>query len=495
LITERQGRSIVYIDIKQYYQQQPAKPGKKKNKKAKQSRPPWQASNASIIQLMGRSAHRPVPGDTCGNIDQPIGFNDDGPTLCIKGSADWIHMIGPIGIYYIHQLDIHPTYQSAFSALLWWMFKLRRRYTIKSELDESEPNSLPHVGRECLAVLEHMMPNAFCTILFHLLQHACSVLSFTGPPHGTWMFVFERWVQIAKGLLHSPYSAAVGVMKAVMTHEWLTFSQYKTQQHLDQLLTPPLDRHEQHPVIQVLGIPKLIKLDQLKQADSLFRKTFVFLLQNDPVMQIVNDVFNKRYQKQAKNGGKVIDDWTPHADDFAAIRSRIQMITNKDITMEEVKQVIRGPTIVKSYDRMRSNLTSFSTQSYEAKNPSRCTRKMIKYKSDKGKHAYAHIEQIITLLSHDAMNFAKEYTLLIIHNWKPVMKGPKGHQSKIDHPCGLPHLSKVSKQENVFQCIPVIAAEVVYPYNVAAWPASGVASDSGNYLIVQQHVITDETTL
>jgi hypothetical protein len=97
------------------------------------------------------------------------------------------------------------------------------------------------------------MPTGFCTILLHLLHHACDVLSFTGPPHGTWMFVFERWVQIAKGLLHSPFSAAEGLMRAVMTHEWLTFSQYKTKKDLEALLTPPLDRHENVPVCRFLG--------------------------------------------------------------------------------------------------------------------------------------------------------------------------------------------------------------------------------------------------
>jgi len=249
----RNASTVIYTNVKEYYQKRPAKPGKS-NEGYKKTRPPWQASNESMRTLMKRAPYRRVPGKTSGNIDQPIAFDKEGkPSLCIKGSADWIHMIGPIGIYYIYQLDVHPRYQAAFSSLLWWMFKLRRRYIIKSELDDRMPDSLPRVGAEVLAELEFLMPTGFCTILLHLLQHACDVLSFTGPPHATWMFVYERWNQIAKGLLHSPFSAAEGLMRAVMTHEWLTFSQYKTKQDLEALLTPPLDRHENYPVCRFLG--------------------------------------------------------------------------------------------------------------------------------------------------------------------------------------------------------------------------------------------------
>jgi hypothetical protein len=236
-----------YIPIKQIYLKD------KPNSKSK-NRPPWQASNGSIRRLMEGSMFRHIPDNTSGNMDQPISFTEDGkPTLCIKGSADWIHMIGPIGVYYIYLLDIHPIYQEAFAGLLWWMYKLRRRYTHKQELDSTRSDSLPVIGRERLAVLEYLMPNHFCTILLHLLQHACDVLSFTGPPHGTWMFYFERWVQIAKGLLHSPFSAAEGLMRAVMTHEWLTFANYKTNDDVDRLLQPPLDRYERKPVVVFQG--------------------------------------------------------------------------------------------------------------------------------------------------------------------------------------------------------------------------------------------------
>jgi hypothetical protein len=242
----------VYTPMKDIYLKQNSKSRTK-------NRPPWQASNDSIRHLMSRSPFRRIPYNTSGNMDQPIGFTEDGkPTLCIKGSADWIHMIGPIGIYYLYQLDIHCVYQDAFSGLLWWMCKLRRRYTHKQELDITRSDSLPVIGRERLAVLEYLMPNHFCTILLHLLQHACEVLSFTGPPHGTWMFYFERWVQIAKGLLHSPFSAAEGLMRAVMTHEWLTFANYKTKDDLKNILQPPLDRYVRRPITVFIGTMMII---------------------------------------------------------------------------------------------------------------------------------------------------------------------------------------------------------------------------------------------
>ena len=56
---------------------------------------------------------RRVPGDLACSLDQPIGIVYDEINskytvkLLVNGTADWIHMIGPIGIYYIHKLDLH----------------------------------------------------------------------------------------------------------------------------------------------------------------------------------------------------------------------------------------------------------------------------------------------------------------------------------------------------------------------------------------------------
>ena len=146
-------------------------------------------------------------------------------------------------------------YKNAFSHLLWWLYKLRRRFVMKNQCSETSHSfTYPKWGRERLAILEYLMPKHFMTIIMHLAQHLCKTLLYTGPPHGTWMFVFERWIQIAKGLLHSPFSAAEGLMKAVMTHEWQVRNSVKTKQDLDLLLTPPLSNLLETRIITPLGI-------------------------------------------------------------------------------------------------------------------------------------------------------------------------------------------------------------------------------------------------
>ena len=143
-----------------------------------------------------------------------------------------------------------------------------------------------------------------------------------------------------------------------------------------------------------------IVLEQKRAADSLFRKIYVYLLNHDPLMSIVNAVFQKRYGSLAKNATKVIDDWKPIEADVAIIQQRVLAELNQDITAAEVQQVIRGPIDAKEYQRMRSNLTTFTTRESEARYHSRCTRKMIKYKSNtKGKHSYATVDKMIQLLS------------------------------------------------------------------------------------------------
>jgi len=237
-----------------------------------------------------------------------------------------------------------------------------------------------------------------------------------------------------------------------------------------------------------------IVLEQKRAADSLFRKIYVYLLNHDPLMSIVNAVFKERYGKLAKNATKVIDDWIPIAEDVAIIQQRVRAELSQDITAAEVQQVIRGPIDVKEYQRLRSNLTTFTTKEYEARHHSRCTRKMIKYKSNtKGKHSYATVEKMIQLLSHSCTRLANEHKLLIIHNWKRVSKD-KG-KTVLEHPSGLPYVTKMSNLENVYNSTPVVDATSVYPYNVAAWPASDEPTETGRYLMVQDHVVTDETII
>ncbi len=157
---------------------------------------PWQISNTCLRKIIYESHLRRVPGASTDKMDCPFALDKYGkPKLVIEGSSHWIHMMGPIGIYYIHRSDIHPAYKHAFSYLLWWLNKLRRRYVHLEQIEEQVDE-----GKIALAELEYLMPGHFCRLTLHLLQHICKTLYLTGPPHATWMFVYERWVKLAKGI-------------------------------------------------------------------------------------------------------------------------------------------------------------------------------------------------------------------------------------------------------------------------------------------------------
>lgn len=205
--------------------------------------------------------HLRIPtSEYAGTMDCPFKIDKQGKVaLRIDGSAEWIHMIGPIGIYYIHQLDICPMYKKAFTEMLNWMMLLRRRY---ANVDSVDPNnthetaSFERVGRKCMARLESMMPVHFCTLVFHLMSHTVSRIADTGPVHGTWMFVFERWIQIAKRVLKSRKSPVEGLMRGMMKEEWTAVERHTTEKDLADLLRPPLSHFTQGRIVTPLGIVK-----------------------------------------------------------------------------------------------------------------------------------------------------------------------------------------------------------------------------------------------
>ena len=168
----------------------------------------WQTSNDRIKQCQQFHSLRRVPtSQDGGKLDQPFGITKDNhsTTLLVDSSASYIHMAGPIGVYYVYYFLNEIEYKKAFAGLLWWIYKLRRRHANKDILTKStnreyDPQTQSHksvknlvrVGYEVCGMLEAIMPVHFCTFVFHEICHACEVIAYTGPVYATWMFVYER---------------------------------------------------------------------------------------------------------------------------------------------------------------------------------------------------------------------------------------------------------------------------------------------------------------
>jgi hypothetical protein len=208
-------------------------------------------------------------------------------------------------------------------------------------------------------------------------------------------------------------------------------------------------------------------------------------------MRIINEEFEKRHPLRAGQTKriKLIDDWNPSEIDCVPIINRAsqELLLPCEVTRQNILEMVNGPIQpLNQYHRMQSNLTTFTTREYEARHHSRCTRKMVKYKSGDDEHTYAVIDSMFSIRSHSVTNMSKQYNLLVIHNYEQIGK----------HASLLPCVKKMSHVDNLHNATPVIQAEAVYSHNVAAWPAGqATPSEFSNYLMVQIDPTEDETKL
>jgi hypothetical protein len=135
------------------------------------------------------------------------------------------------------------------------------------------------------------------------------------------------------------------------------------------------------------GKAKIRPLSYSREPQSQFRKIFRFLLSNDPLINIVEEEFKRCYPKGSKDGTFKIDDWKPDDISFERIKQKIKKlfphINEPIITKEELKKIIKGPSILNSeeYQRVQINKNIFCTYSYQERSRTICSKSMIKYKS------------------------------------------------------------------------------------------------------------------
>jgi hypothetical protein len=449
----------------------------------------WQASNERLKELIKTRKLRQVPGSDAGNMDCPFAMNKDGPALLIDSSAQWLRLISSMGVYYIYMLDLHDAYKEAFAHTLWWMYMLRRRFTVKDMLDPNKKTAgkkgditLVEWGKERLARLESIMPRPFCTLVMHLMQHACKTLRLAGPPHAHWMFPFERWVKLPKARLHSALGAARSIMKQMMEHEWITLLPLSSEEDRKSLMQPPLSHFPDKRFVEVLGTAKHVTLIPRSDYKDDYSLIFRYLISNDTSLTILNDEF-QRANPTYRQGKIVFRLWKPSNDSMFNVLEKLRVLHNRnDITDVDVMLMIKGPPReVHEFHRFSVNGVTFCTRSKESAK-ARCTRRFLYYRNEGAKgndgtvinKMVAQVERIYQVLSTSCMKTQTLHTLIRVKNYQYVDG---------EHPSQLPHVEPAVANYDLFKGMPVINANDVFPVNIACWPASLAANNT--FLVVQ----------
>ena len=79
---------------------------------------------ASVLCTQCVLDHRRVPtSDDAQRLDVMFGIDKrDKPKLMVDSSSAFIHLAGPIGVYYIHATDMFAEYKQAFGDLIWCLY-------------------------------------------------------------------------------------------------------------------------------------------------------------------------------------------------------------------------------------------------------------------------------------------------------------------------------------------------------------------------------------
>lgn len=456
----------------------------------------WQCSNERIRLLRTCRAFRRVPtSEDAQNLDNVLCLNKHGqPQLGIDSSSAFLHLAGPIGVYYIHATDMHPVYKQAFSDLIWCLYKLRRRF-VTLDMLKASGRKATYVTylRESLVRLEYLLPNHWNTINVHLLQHLCESLKFKGPPHGTWNFGFERWIQIAKGVLKSGKSPTIGLMRAMVEYEWTTFFSYQTPNDLDELLTPPLNANP-FVTVRLLGNGRPIALTDTPLYPNTpkrygeWRLVYDFILNEDPLFSIIGDEYRATHRNW-KQTGMIVESWTPNADSLMTMQQTILATLKINITHAEIMQLLVGADRnAMEYDRIQLNQTEFVTSSHQQAKGRR-SRNVCFFSNQQQQDEYVNstsrqdkinypigvIDRILLVKSTSILRFQTIYKVFRIQNYEYLTKEPP-------HPSSLPHVKPIPRHLTV-QVQPIIDVMSVKPYNVALWPALATTSN-GKFLAV-----------
>ena len=275
--------------------------------------------------LIDTAGERQVPGESAGKLACPFRAvkRDSESGWCYSvaklQTADWLHMAGPLGIFYISQSDLHERYKRLFCQTLEWLRKMRRHTQSRSELVSNEVYSLQTYWWEQAVALEYLMPVNFLVFNLHLCQHVAEDVVRHGPVRSTWMFALESENGWIKRSLKSGKSPLEGVAREQQRRWRNTLAQHrhptdKTHvQRLDYLaLHLDEDRHNAAP-LELLGTartPEDTTRMRYNVSNSDARLIYRYLLETDPVLKTIDDVYAQRFPREGTQPDLRTYQWT-----------------------------------------------------------------------------------------------------------------------------------------------------------------------------------------
>jgi hypothetical protein len=456
-------------------------------------RHPWQASKENIFNIVDSERARRIPGEHTGKLGCPFKttYDKDGKrkfSLRKMQSSDWMHLAGPIGIYYIEMTDIHPRYKMVFQDLLRCFYDMRYHALNTTDLDDATANydSLRWY-RECAAILEYLMPINFNHINQHVWQHAISELVYAGPVFGHHMFPFEAGAGWLKSLLKSPKSPEEGLARSIAA-EWRTMLHKYDEQDVDTItrrLLAPKYRGRTPQVIDYISYPQ--RMPEPKRRDTPATRAQIaadnavelkllhnYFLENDIVSKMVQDEFIRMHGGHTSKEWKKfnIKNWVVDEQSFNRIDQHHMREFGLHITRQVIEHVKVGPIEeeVMTYKKIKINDTDFCDVVTDGN--FKTTNSCVRYTVNNGKNAwtYAQIKCIYRARPHAAST--EQVTLFRFINYRK----PRSYKKDEEDSSGLVPIEQMSDDDVVdtvdhLFVAPVHPECVVDDENLAFWPA------------------------
>jgi hypothetical protein len=441
---------------------------------------------------------RRVPGEHAGKLACPFKTTVDSKgrrhfSVRKMQSNDWLHMAGPIGMYYVEMTDIHPRYKKAFIDMLNFLYGVRCRVLWRQELHDPARADGPLYDctrsyQESAVILEYLLPINWNQVNQHVWQHAVSELVYAGPVYGHQMCPFEAGAGWLKSLLHSPKVPEEGLARAIAS-EWRSMlHKYDAadQDAIVKRLLAPKYRGMVPPIIDFIAKPKQLPVP--KRTDTADAKRAIqdankrelqymhaYFLGNDDMCKVLQSEFELAYPGTWKQLD--IKLWNVSDESFDAINTRLAARSFDTLTMSELRTVLQGPleSDVFVYTKMKVNDTVFCDTTTDGN--FRTTNSLMRYwvqPDEVGadpKWTYATINNIYSVRPHALNRNAAYVTLFRVSNLRKPLEyfsnGEELHDSSELEPVTFMTDEDVIGSKQHLHLVPLTNMD---DQNFAMWP-------------------------
>jgi hypothetical protein len=444
-----------------------------------------------------------VPGEHASKLACPFVYKkmrDGNVVIGVRKMqvSDWLHMAGPIGIYYINQTDIHDRYKLAFAHVLKWIHGyVRTRSVSISDLSEDDHDtdriSALTYWKENAVILEYLMPRNFNQINTHLWQHAVAELLYAGPVYGHWMFPFESCAHWMKAMLHSPKSPEEGLARQLAS-EWRSmlhrYDNLDPKLELAKIINPIVYRGRTPPVVEILSRrgqvdPALFNPDTT-DSHSPYKLIHAYFLANDRLSKFVQREFERVHTRTNQpNSWKTFDIRKWNMSDSSVQRILKEMTLNRVEplpTRDDLEVVKLGPVAadIQTISKLKVNETVFCDTVKDGHH--KTTNHTIRYEvrfgntEDLGRWRYANIAEMYCVRAYgiaDTRHCTRKI-LLRVHNYAnehlPNKKAKKVG-SKEQWATILTKVNKMNRAASIDSAdhLSIVAIDNVDDVNVAIW--------------------------